>query len=364
MGMTNRIAFWGTNNFGTTNDLGILMNGVYYANPVPGKDYSTNIFFPGTLNDNGLIWIYGVPGTSISVRNYPGLYISGPGPTPRNSYPPLYQNTPDNNPLIYLTNISPSVTGLRKSLLLPGSQNDRFFIYTHRGTNGAPSYATNTLVFVLQRQMLTLISIGRNLGFSGIHGSSIPLAPNSGTNDFAMLNAAYSALATNFDSYYDWNGSNAPYRSDSSYYVDGVHATMQLAEIQATNHAKAYAVPQSFNFPGGQPVVGQVIFQNWVANQIYTNSSTRLWLVDSDESVTPPAQTAGSLTGFIFLVDPAGGTAWTTNHNGVVTGVASTVAMPVYQELIGPVLPGWTFCFTNKTTGGSASLVNGHYFQQ
>jgi len=249
-GMTNRLVFWGTNNWGTTNDYYVVQGGVTYANPNRGNDWQTNIFISGTYGGNVAASIVGAPNKLISVRNYPAKFAGswGAGSTSRVYYPPFYQNTFANDPLIYLTNISPSVTGIRKSLFLPGSQNDRTFTYVHRGTNGAPTFVTNIFNFVLQNQLVKLTQIGRNLGFQYIHGATIPLSPSSiSLPDLINLNSAYSSnsVRTNFDSFYDWQASNSVYQGNNAYYADTTHPNALLAGIEATNRAQFYEVTKS-----------------------------------------------------------------------------------------------------------------------
>ena len=128
-----------------------------------------------------------------------------------------------------------------------------------------------------------------------------------------------------------------------------------IAQFLESNF-KYFQPTNTFQFPN-------LYFTNWIANQYYTNTSGRLWIIDTDEAVTPPALTAGSITGFMLLADPAGGVNWTTNRDGTVTGVASTVAMPVHESMNATIPNGASFVWTNKTTGGSATLVNGHYTQ-
>ena len=249
-GMTNRVVFWGTNDYGTTNDFYFTMQGINYTNPSPGNTYTTNIFLTGTYGANVTGQIIGAPNSLISVRDYPTRWAGnwGSGGTGRQYCPPLYANTLANDPLIYLTNISPIVTGIPKALFLPGSQNDRGGCDVRKGTNNSPVVQSTNAAMAQANHLANLARIGRSLGFSPIIGAYIPYSPTSvGSAQFNTMNYVFSlpTVQTNFDIFYDWGASNSVYQANGSYYVDGTHPNATLARIQATNSATFFKVKQS-----------------------------------------------------------------------------------------------------------------------
>lgn len=104
-----------------------------------------------------------------------------------------------------------------------------------------------------------------------------------------------------------------------------------------------------------------IVFTNWVANQYYTNTSGRDWLLKSDQAYTLGA-TAG-ITGFMLFSDSTGGHNWTTNCDGTQNSIVGSLAMPSHTTLFGVVTNGAAFIWTNFTTLGTASLVNGQRTQ-
>jgi hypothetical protein len=125
----------------------------------------------------------------------------------------------------------------------------------------------------------------------------------------------------------------------------------------------------NFVFNTSYPLIGNgkgmtnlphlIVRTNWVANQYYTNTLGTPITVSSDEALT--LGTIVGTDGFMLLTDPAGAKAWQTNCDGTVNTIVGSVAMTQRQLISGIVTNGGCFVFSNFTTTGSASLVNGKY---
>lgn len=248
--MTNKFVFWGTNDYGTTNDIAFAFQGGVYTNPIPGQTWSTNIYCTGSVGGYTTAIFFGQPNQLRSFRRYNGFVgvdVGSQGAIGRQYYPPLYSNSggnyPANDPMNYLSNNSPMLTGYPKRVLIYGSQNDRnYFMYNRKGTNNSPNTGgIYTNGYIAYGRQVTNIAVQlRSWGYS-VYGANIPNSPNTSAEIKLLSNAfTNSWVLGSLDAFYDWRGSNSLYEANSSYFTDNVHPTAQLANIWATNHATAY----------------------------------------------------------------------------------------------------------------------------
>lgn len=107
----------------------------------------------------------------------------------------------------------------------------------------------------------------------------------------------------------------------------------------------------------GNNIFSTFVQTNFISNQLYTNLTGVKETVYSDEFIVSAA--LGN-TGFRLLYDPAGGTAWLTNCDGVTVQVAaSIIGMTNPERLTGPIPVGASYVWSNFSTVGTATLRNG-----
>ena len=245
--------------FGSTNDYSATVNGVTYTNDQTGHaayyiyapgfsyQYLNGVNFYLTGKANALI------GTIVYTKYYAGqeyCNVQGHGPGgPIGDYFPPYLRHDGNDfinvisPLNYLvTNVAPKVTGVSKAAVVALGQND----YTTGLINGK----TNLLQFQYQG-LMKMCSVLKSNGFAPVVLCTVPFSPSFGISKWstntAQLNNMILATPTggtnSVDIIYDWRASNSVYELNSSYYVDNVHPTAQLAMIEATNFANFFNAP-------------------------------------------------------------------------------------------------------------------------
>jgi hypothetical protein len=254
-GLTNRVVFFSTNDFGTTNDFFLTYGGVNYSNVISGTNCIMKFFVPGNIGGTVPVQIVGRPNALISVRDFvPYRPNNCIGPA-QHYLPPLYTDSTANTPLTYLTNVSPLMTGVPKAFILNPSQNDRFIVDYKPGTN---AYAitpnnTNNVDIYFSTVICGYGHIAKNLGFWPVVVTTIPASPTfwTGTSNALCLSDRLNALITNgpvnpaFDVVYDLAASNAYFSRNFNYFTDGTHPLASTARLEATNMALRFAVQKS-----------------------------------------------------------------------------------------------------------------------
>lgn len=101
---------------------------------------------------------------------------------------------------------------------------------------------------------------------------------------------------------------------------------------------------------------------NFLSGAYYTNNTGAAFTVFCDEFSTAAASAGTS--GFILLYDPSGGHNWQTNQDGRETTTSLSIAgMVSPNRFSAPVSSGGVYCFSNFSTVGSATLLNGYIKQ-
>lgn len=106
-------------------------------------------------------------------------------------------------------------------------------------------------------------------------------------------------------------------------------------------------------------VVSVVTKTNWLSGAYYTNNTGASYVVWSDETFSTVA--SAGVQGFQLIYDPLGGHNWITNCDGS-QGVTtlSISGMAEHFRLSGPIATNGVYCWTNVSTVGTASLINGY----
>jgi hypothetical protein len=97
---------------------------------------------------------------------------------------------------------------------------------------------------------------------------------------------------------------------------------------------------------------------NFIPSQSYLNANGYQVRVSLLTSVVD-GTSVGNVAGYQLWVDPAGGTAWQTNDDGTTVSVVGTLGITTHYKLQGVIPGGATYLFTNRTSGGTATLISG-----